>query len=123
MPVQDQSRTQNLTKSSFHSQNPTLLGGGQWKVCTTQGPDRSTNLVTWRRLDCPQLTQSIITTCAHGIGLFRLREPGGNMQNFISTFSSSFQFVPVQLYREAEFSLHHDCHDPPHANCVGQTSR
>ena len=41
------------------------------------------------------------------------------MQDFISTFSSSLQFVKGQLYREEEFSLHHDCHDPPHATGMG----
>jgi hypothetical protein len=37
------------------------------------------------------------------------------MQNFISTFSSSFQFVNEPLSWEEGFPHRYDCHDPPHA--------
>ena len=68
------------------------------------------------------MTQTIIKTCAHGFGLFRVREPGGSMQTFISTFSpsKSFQFVNEQLSREQESPHCHDCHEPPHAPRVGR---
>jgi len=67
------------------------------------------------------LTQIIIKTCAHGFGLSRVREPGGSMQNFISTFSpsKSVQFVNEQPCWEQSSPHCHGCHGPPHAPRVG----
>ena len=50
VPARDQSRIQNLTKSSFRSQNPILPGRGEGEVCIARGPDRSTTVFTRRRL-------------------------------------------------------------------------